>query len=152
MKESLKEREREREKRVQIATQSWQRAGSDTSLYSLKEWLCATQIKWVISRKDIVILSSYLVEVTVSGRQYRKTTRERREKKKNLPGWRREEHRHQGSCSWESSGAKLNWAGLFLVRYQTFVWHPCAESKRIKVLCEQTRELTDDLHDLLDYV
>ena len=25
-------------------------------------------------------------------------------------------------------------------------------SKSIKVLCEQTRELTDDLHDFLDYV
>ena len=25
-------------------------------------------------------------------------------------------------------------------------------SKLIKVLCEQTRELTDDLHDFLDYV
>ena len=24
--------------------------------------------------------------------------------------------------------------------------------ERIKVLCEQTRELTDDLHDFLDYV
>ena len=35
MKESLKERERE--KRVQIATRSWQRAGLDTSLHSLKE-------------------------------------------------------------------------------------------------------------------
>ena len=29
-----------REKRVQIATRSWQRAGSDISLYSLKESDC----------------------------------------------------------------------------------------------------------------
>ena len=31
-------------------------------------------------------------------------------------------------------------------------WVSCFNSNKIKVLCEQTRELTDDLHDFLDYV
>ena len=31
-------------------------------------------------------------------------------------------------------------------------WVSYSDSNKIKVLCEQTRELTDDLHDFLDYV
>ena len=41
----MKDSFEERENRLHIATRSWQRAGSDTSLHSVKKWLCATQIK-----------------------------------------------------------------------------------------------------------
>ena len=51
-----------------------------------------------------------------------------RKKMQHHPGGKRQEHRHQGSHGWESSGAKPNRAGVFLVWYQTFARHPRAES------------------------
>ena len=51
-----------------------------------------------------------------------------RKKMQHHPGRKRQEHRHQGAHGWESSGAKPDRAGVFLVWYQTFARHPRAES------------------------
>ena len=41
---------------------------------------------------------------------------------------------------------------FFFKLYCDFVSHLLSVTMLIKVLCEQTRELTDELHDFLDYV
>ena len=51
-------------------------------------------------------------------------------------------------------------SGKWLLQESKDEWHSSgigvttgkSKANTIKVLCEQTRELTDDLHDFLDYV
>ena len=78
----------------------------------------------------------------------------------SCPGYESENHLFPAQMN--DSGLKVNQSLYYLEAYLTPLVCVCTclecATKHItlpfmiKVLCEQTRELTDDLHDFLDYV